>query len=186
MPAARIKQHAHLPLAHLPMMVVSATSGLADRIIHLETSRRQHEVIITRTVKRPAPGRAVVNRPRLDERMETPCGMRSKFCCNFWFQLHQAAFHVLPTLNRTDRQRLGLHWKWSRCIPRPGISQSSFSIGRVARFLGLLRVKSRHGHHTSTVGTLICALPHAATSRRQTRRAVGMRWRLTQGQLWNQ
>ena len=79
----RVEQHAHLPLRAADEGGFGHLRHLFHRIVHLRDQPAQGEMIVTRAVKRERQNRHVVNRPRLDDRRETPCGILSKLDCSF-------------------------------------------------------------------------------------------------------
>ena len=85
----------------------------------------------------------------------TPCGMRSRLDASFWFKRTRLSSTSLPTLKRT-MTRLSLGREVEYTYSTPGISQSSFSIGRVARSSTSFALKPGIATITSTIGTLIC------------------------------
>ena len=85
----------------------------------------------------------------------TPIGMRSKLARSFSLTLTRLRSGSSPTLKRT-MTRLSLSREVLYRYSTPGTSQSSFSMGRVARSSISLAVEPGMATMTSIIGTLIC------------------------------
>ena len=85
----------------------------------------------------------------------TPDGIRSMLDASFWLSRTSASSSSWPTRNRTmtiDIPGLEVEYRYST----PGISQSSFSIGRVTRCSTSSGDAPGIATITSTIGTMIC------------------------------
>gem|GEM_PF-6314689 len=85
----------------------------------------------------------------------TPCGMRSKFVWSFWFSFTSEFSRSSPTRNRT-MTRLDPSWDCEYTYSTPGISHSSFSMGRVTRSSISRGPDPGIDTITSIMGTRIC------------------------------